>query len=192
MGTAQKLTAAEFLALPEGDATYELVEGQAVPKDPPMSPKRFHARVQPVLWQLLENWCTAPDCPKPGAAYTEWAVVLHRQGETWIPVPDILYISDQRLPVAPMTDEPCRAIPELVVEVLSPNQTFGDMAQKAVDYLQAGVDRVWVVDPTAKTITVFYPDRPPHTVRGSQPLQDERLPGLTVIPQELFAQARIP
>ncbi|MCS7293125.1 MAG: Uma2 family endonuclease [Gloeomargarita sp. SKYBB_i_bin120] len=190
--TQKKLTVAEFLALPEGDITYELVEGQAVPKDKPMSPKRFHARVQPVLWRIIEDWCTAPNCPKPGSAYTEWAVVLQHQGETWIPVPDIIYISEQRLPLADMTDEPCLVIPELVVEVLSPSQTFGDMAQKAVDYLEAGVNRVWIVDPAAKTITVFYPDRPPRTFRDTQSLSDELLPGLTVIPQEVFAQARIP
>jgi len=49
-----------------------------------------------------------------------------------------------------------------------------------------------VVDPQAKSITVFYPDAPPRTFTGSQAIQDDFLPGLKVIPQDVFAQARIP
>ncbi|MCS7031687.1 MAG: Uma2 family endonuclease [Gloeomargarita sp. SKYG116] len=187
--TQKKLTVAEFLALPEGDITYELVEGQAVPKDKPMSPQRFHASLQKRLLWLLETWCRTQE---KGDVYTELAIGLHRRGEPWFPVPDLTYVSFERWPEQWTTDGPCPVAPELVVEVLSPSQTFGDMAQKAVDYLEAGVNRVWIVDPAAKTITVFYPDRPPRTFRDTQSLSDELLPGLTVIPQEVFAQARIP
>lgn len=190
--SGQKLTPEQFLALPEGDIVYELVDGRAVSKNEPMSPKRFHARLQPVLWRILEDWCSSPECPKPGSAHTEWAVVLTRKAEPWIPVPDVTYISNERLPVEAMTDEPCFAIPELVIEILSAGQSFGAIAQKATDYLEAGIPRVWVVDPQAKSITVFYPDAPPRTFTGSQVIQDDFLPGLKVIPQDVFAQARIP
>ncbi len=37
-----QLTIKEFLALPEEDITYELVDGEAKPK---MSPKRFHPKL---------------------------------------------------------------------------------------------------------------------------------------------------
>jgi Uma2 family endonuclease len=86
-----------------------------------------------------------------------------------------------------MADEPCSAIPELVVEILSPEQSFGAALQKA-----AGIPRVWIVDPQAKSITVFYPDAPPKTFTGSQAIQEDFLPGLKVVPQDVFAQARIP
>ncbi len=190
--TEKKLTAAEFFALPEGDITYELVDGKAVPKDKPMSPQRFHSRLQPTLWRILEEWCSDPASPKLGSAYTEWAIVLTRKAEQWIPIPDITYISDERLPLEVMTDEPCLAIPELVIEIISPSQSFGEMSKKATDYLEAGIPRVWIVDAAAKSITVFYPDAPPHTFMGSQNIQDDLLPGLEVIPQDVFSQARIP
>lgn len=190
--TEKKLTVAEFLALPEGDITYELVDGKAVPKDKPMSLRRFHSRLQPILWRILEDWCSGPESPKPGSAYTEWAIVLTRQAEQWVPIPDITYISDQRLPTQAMTDEPCLAIPELVIEIISPGQSFGEISQKATDYLDAGIPRVWIVDTAAKSITVFYPDAPPRTFMGSQVLQDDLLPGLAIIPQDIFTQARIP
>ncbi|WP_277878045.1 Uma2 family endonuclease [Leptolyngbya sp. FACHB-261] len=49
-----------------------------------------------------------------------------------------------------MADEACPIAPELVIEIISPGQTFGEMTQKATDYLSAGVLRVWIVDPPFK------------------------------------------
>ncbi len=40
VGTGTQLTLQEFLALPQGDVTYEFVDGLAVPK---VSPKEFHS-----------------------------------------------------------------------------------------------------------------------------------------------------
>lgn len=182
-----KLTPEQFLALPEEDTTYELVNGQAVPKDLPMSPQRFHASLQKRLLFILDTWCQGK-----GDVYTELAVVLQRQDQDWLPVPDLLYVSFERWPAQLEEDGPCPVAPELVVEILSPGQSFGAVLQKAADYLEAGIPRVWVVDPQAKSITVFYPDAPPRTFTGSQAIQDEFLPGLKVVPQDVFAQARIP
>ncbi len=46
--TKTQLTLEEFLTLPEGegDITYELIDGQALPK---MSPKKFHSRLTRTL-----------------------------------------------------------------------------------------------------------------------------------------------
>ena len=38
-----------------------------------------------------------------------------------------------------LLDEACPVAPELVIEIISPGQTFGDLAEKSADYLQAGV-----------------------------------------------------
>lgn len=40
VNTGTQLTLEEFLALPDGDIYYELVDGQAIPK---VSPKYFHS-----------------------------------------------------------------------------------------------------------------------------------------------------
>ena len=64
--TIGKLTLQEFLALPEADVTYELIDGQAVPK---VSPKGFHAALQAASTTLIQTWCQAQ-----GRIYPEWAV----------------------------------------------------------------------------------------------------------------------
>ena len=106
-----QLTLAEFLALPEGDITYELINGEAVPK---MSPKRFHSRVTGVIYTLLSLWTQ-----NRGEVGIEWAVKLKRNGKDWIPVPDLLYISYSRLPQDNILDEACPIPPDLAIEIIN-------------------------------------------------------------------------
>ncbi|MEO1378396.1 MAG: Uma2 family endonuclease [Cyanobacteria bacterium J06635_10] len=182
--TPTQLTLEEFLSLPEGDITYELVDGEAIPK---MSPKRFHSRLTLALSQLLTTWAQSR-----GEVGIEWAVTLTRNGKPWVPVPDLLYISYNRLPQNDIVDEACPIPPDLAIEIISPNQTFGEISAKANDYLDAGVLRVWVIDARAKTVTVYYPDVPSRTKTGKDTLEDSLLQGLQITPQQIFQQAKIP
>lgn len=63
------------------------------------------------------------------------------------------YISHACLSADWILDQVCPAAPELVIEIISPGQAFGNLAEKATDYLQAGVARVWLVDTRSKSIT---------------------------------------
>jgi Uma2 family endonuclease len=179
-----EITLAEFLALPEGDITYELVNGELKPK---MAPKRFHSRVTGTIYTILSPWAK-----NRGEVGIEWAVTLKRRGRDWVPVPDLLYVSYSRLNSDVIEDEPCPIPPDLAIEIISPDQTFGEMSAKATDYLDAGVMRVWVVDSRAKTVTVFYPDARPQTKTGDDSLEDALFAGLQITPAQIFQQAGIP
>ncbi|MEG4860026.1 Uma2 family endonuclease [Microcoleus sp. K1-B6] len=184
--TKNQLTLEEFLTLPEGegDITYELIDEQAVPK---MSPKKFHSRLTRSLIKILEQWGE-----ERGEIGVEWAVRLTRLGRDWVPVPDLLYVSYQRLSPDWNQDEACPVAPELVIEIISPEQTFGQLAAKARDYLDAKVLRVWVVDSKARSITVFYPDAAPQTYMGDTLLTDPLFDGLEFTALQLFQMAKIP
>jgi Uma2 family endonuclease len=41
--------------------------------------------------------------------------------------------------------------PILVVEILSPDDTYSDTEERASDYLAMGVEAVWIVDPKTRT-----------------------------------------
>ena len=175
------LTLQEFLDIPEGDRPYELVDGCAVPK---MSPKFFHSRLQKTLLFLLNGWAE-----NRGRVEPEWAVVLKKNGVDWVPVPDLTYISFSRLSADWMLDEPCPVAPELTIEIISPGQSFGDLAEKAADYLKAGVSRVWIIDTKAKSITIFYLDALPQTIKGTTAISDDLFSELQLSPQQIFQQA---
>jgi Uma2 family endonuclease len=175
-----RITLEDFLASPASGTRCELIDGEIVPK---VAPKRFHSKTQRALLRLLEPWGE-----EKGEVGVEWAVQLTRNGQDWVPVPDVSFVYAERLP-DDLGDEACPVPVDLAVEIISANQTFGSMAEKAVDYIIAGVRRVWIVDPTAKTITVFKPDTLPITYRGNRSLEDEHLAGLTLTARQLFEAA---
>jgi Uma2 family endonuclease len=180
--TSRQMTLAEFLASPESDQNYEFIDGQVIRK---MSPKRFHASLQAELLIFLRTLFEGK-----GYVYPEWGIVLTRNDQDWCPVPDLTYISIERLP-SDVGNEMCPVPPELVIEIMSEGQTFKEFVAKAGDYLKAGILRVWVIDPMSRTFTVFYPDRPPETYQGDRLLTDELFPDLAVTAEQFFVKARI-
>jgi len=167
--------------MPTSQERYELIEGNIVAK---MSPQRFHSKTQRALLRYLEEWGESR-----GEVGIEWSVILQRRGKDWVPIPDLLFVSQERLPEN-LGDEPCPIPPDLAIEIISPGQTFGEMAEKAMDYLNAGVLRVWVVDPQAQSITVFAPNAMPITYRGDESLlTDTALPDLSLTAHALFTKA---
>jgi Uma2 family endonuclease len=180
--TSQRMTLAEFLASPESDQNYEFIDGRAIRK---MSPKRFHASLQAELLIFSRTLFQGK-----GFVYPEWGIVLTRNDQDWCPVPDLTYISIERLP-SDVGNEMCPVPPELVIEIMSEGQTFKEFVAKAGDYLKAGILRVWVIDPMNRTFTVFYPDRSPETYQGDRQLTDELFPDLAVTAEQFFVKAGI-
>lgn len=183
VGGGTKLTLEEFLALPEGDVTYEFVNGQVLPK---VSPKYFHSSLQQALLFTISAWCK-----NQGRVRSEWANILKRNGQDWSPVPDITYISYERLPVSWKRNEACPVVPELVIEIISPGQTIKDFEDKAKDYFDTGVLRVWIVDPEAISISVFYPDSSSQLYTNTKPVLDTLLPGLELTARQVFEEAEL-
>ncbi len=182
----QQLTLEEFFNLPpgEGDITYELVDGKAIPK---ISPKFFHAKLTRAFLFLIDAWCE-----EKGEVCPELAIKLTRNGRDWVPTPDLLYISYQRLPDDWNENEACPIAPDLAIEIISPGQTFGQMAGKARDYLNTGVLRVWVVDIEDRSITIFYPDEALKIYRGDEVITDSLFEGLEFSVEAVFKKAKIP
>lgn len=177
---APPITLHEFLNSPHTQARCELVDGAIAAK---MSPKRFHSKTQRALLYLLDAWGD-----ELGEVGVEWAIVLERNGQPWVPVPDLLFVFRDRLPEN-LGDEACPVPPDLAIEIVSPNQNFGDVVDKATSYLKAGVACVWIVDPQAKTIVVFNPDASPVTYRGDRAIEGDRFPQLQLTPNQIFEKA---
>jgi Uma2 family endonuclease len=73
------------------------------------------------------------------------------------------------------------AVPALVVEVVSPNETAYDLAEKVADFRAAGTPLVWVIDPPRRQATVYRADGTLALVTDPAELSGEDvLPGLVV------------
>ena len=180
--TRAQMTAEEFFNSPLSGDRCELIDGEAVAK---VAPKRVHASLQKALMKLLDPWAE-----ERGDFFPEWSIVLTRQGRDWVPVPDLTYVSFERLQDVD-DDGPCPIPADLAIEIISPGQTFGELAEKAGDYIAAGVLRVWVVDGKAQTITVFAPNSVPVTYRGERSITDDLFPELELTVAAVFIEAKI-
>ena len=47
------------------------------------------------------------------------------------------------------------AAPDLAIEIVSPTDKQYDVTEKAFAYLKAGTQRVWVIEPVAKTVMIY-------------------------------------
>ena len=69
--------------------------------------------------------------------------------------PDVAFLSRERLPQGTFPREVYPSIaPNLVVEVLSPGNTKAEMARKRLEYFLSGVELMWIVDCTNRTVAV--------------------------------------
>ena len=92
---------------------------------------------------------------KIGKTYAaETGIYIQRNPDT-IRAPDAMFISNERVAQIGDPTKFLDVAPELVVEVLSPNDTWTEVETKVAEYLTAGVQLVWVIDPTPKTITIY-------------------------------------
>jgi len=79
--------------------------------------------------------------------------------------------------------------PDLVVEVISPDDRAANVNQKTREWLDAGVQLVWVIDPEARTVFAYHRDRPATAdiVREADTLTGGPvLPGFALAAAELF------
>ncbi len=78
--------------------------------------------------------------------------------------------------------------PDLVAEVVSPNDRMTEIQDKVTDYLAAGVRLVWVVDPKIETVTVYQSLKQVKVLVAEDVLEGEGvLPGFKLALKKLFS-----
>jgi Uma2 family endonuclease len=164
-------TPEDLLRLPDG-AHYELVGGELRERRMGFLASLVVNKVARLLGEFVERhglgWTPASEC---GYRCFPWAPDQVRR-------PDASYLSRARLSPSDLEDVGFQALcPDLAVEVVSTNDLFKEVAQKAEEYLRAGVRLVWVVEPTLRVVYVYRPDGTVSILR-----EHERLTGETVLP----------
>jgi Uma2 family endonuclease len=188
MSTAEKLlTAEEFAALPEpeGGGQMELVRGRVVVAPPPYT---GHGRRSYRIGRRLDAFVEPHQL---GVVIVEGGYLLARDPDI-VRAPDAAFLAADRVPAGGVPDtEYIRGAPTLAVEVVSPNDRDVDVAEKVAEYLAAGGERVWVVRPQQRTVTVHRPNGDAHTYGAVDTLTSDdagfAVPGFSVTVAELFS-----
>ena len=169
MTTAQKLmTAEEFAELPTpNDERLELVRGIVLMAPPPTA---GHGRRAYKVATFLEAFV---ETHRLGLVSGEGGFRLARDPDT-VRAPDAAWISFARLgrPDFPEDDYP-EAAPNLAAEVVSTHDRELDIDGKVAEWLSAGCERVWVVRPRQKTVTVHRPNGDSHRYTAADVLTSD-------------------
>ncbi len=183
MTTAKKLlTAADLLAMPDDGKRYQLIRGELI-EMPPTSHE--HGRVTERFGRRIGNFVEESDLGHGIAAET--GVNIEHDPDTTL-APDYGFISYERLAELPPPRGYAEVVPDLVLEVVSPNDRQPEIDAKTQMWLDAGVRLVLVAYPVAQEVYAHHDDGT--VVRygiGDMLIGDPVLPGFSCLVADIFA-----
>jgi Uma2 family endonuclease len=150
MATVEALmTAEEFGQRPDSGHPEELVQGKVVEMTPP---DRRHGYVCYKACRILGSWVDEHDLGR--VLSNDSGVITERDPDT-VRGADVAYYSYARLSREPLSSGYGPEVPELVVEVRSTHDRWRNVLEKVIEYLDAGVLVVVVLDPESRSAHVY-------------------------------------
>jgi Uma2 family endonuclease len=146
------LTAEEFAKLPDPGYPTELVQGRIVEMP---SPGFEHGEICSQIAYLINAHVKEQGV---GRTLTNDSGVITERGPDSVRGPDVSYYSYQRVPRGTKIRGYADVPPEIVFEVLSPDDRGSKVLAKVAQYLEAGVLLVCVVNPRKTSAHLYRPD----------------------------------
>ena len=183
--TARLVTLEEFAALPEFPR-YELVKGVLVEK---MYASREHELTVIRTGSRMNIHVEEHDL---GEVYgSNRPFVTGPESPASSRLPDVSFVSNERLNQPELFGALVDGAPDLAVEVLSPGNTAREIAQKVAEYLAAGGKAVWVFDHIERMLTVHRPGAAPLVLTDGDTVDGEDyLPGFTCAVADMLPRLR--
>jgi Uma2 family endonuclease len=174
------MTADELLVLELPGKSTELVRGILVVREPPST---YHGRVQSTLNVLVGSYVRSHQL---GAVFGQDTGFKIQSDPDTVRAPDLAFVHRDRVGQIARRGYAALA-PDLVAEILSPDDRPGEVLAKVGGWLDAGVVLVWVIDPDRRTAHVYRSDGSVTTVAANGDLDGENvLPGFSCRLTELF------
>lgn len=156
--TTGLMTVEEFLQLPEtGPFYYELRHGELVQVT---RPKKKHDVIQQRVTRFLERHAGE-------SFWVRYEMAFRALPEYELRVADVGVVTMVRWDATDENDN-LRGAPDLVVEILSPSNTFVEIGDKERLCLENGCQEFWIVDPMHRQVKVSTPDGITRTYRAGQ------------------------
>jgi Uma2 family endonuclease len=165
--TEKRYTPQDLLVMPDGEH-YELVDGRLVERK--MS--TWSSYVACVIAHLLNSFCRERGLGWVFPEGTSFQCFPAHPGR--VRKPDVSFIRAQRLSLTQATAQGhCPVVPDLAVEVTSPNDTAYEIDEKVREFLDAGVQLIWVVNPEQRTVAIHRASGPGAILREHDEVSGE-------------------
>jgi Uma2 family endonuclease len=170
------------MAMPEDGNRYELIRGKLV--STPMSSYES-SEIAMTIGSTLRAYASPHKLGRVAGA--DGAFILQRSPYT-VRIPDVSFVRMDRLPPPEQRRQFLELAPDLAVEVVSPSDSANEVQEKVREYLDFGVQLIWVVHPIQRTVTVYTADRNARVLYEDEVLDGaEVLPGFAMTVAEIFA-----
>ena len=157
-------TDVERISLP-GKVT-ELVRGQLVVREPPGT---RHGAVAATLAYLLSDFVRRRGLGTVFAQDTGFKIA---SDPDTVRAPDVAFVARERAARIPSRGY-AEMTPDLLAEILSPDDRPAEVLAKVADWLAAGTRLVWVVDPERREVRVHRQDGSLSVLREHEALDGE-------------------
>lgn len=161
MVTTSSMTAEEFAQLHDDYWRFELIRGEVLRMSPAGG---RHGRLTSAIVGPLINH-------GDGIVYLADTGYLLARDPDVVLAPDAAFVRDERIPTGDAEIGFLELAPDIVLEVISPNDRASDVMAKVSEYLRAGVELLWVVDPERRTLTVYRPNMRPAILTDGDELE---------------------
>lgn len=151
VSTSRALSAADVERISLPGKQFELVRGQLVVREPPGT---RHGVISANLGALLTAFVRRHDLGVVCAQDTGFKIA---SDPDTVRAPDVAFVAAanvHRIPRRGYAD----VAPDLVAEILSPDDRPGEVLAKVADWLEAGTALVWLIDPERLTAHVYRRD----------------------------------
>jgi Uma2 family endonuclease len=185
METAERerlLTLAEYEQLAKYGHRTELVRGKLIPMNPPFP---YHGFVCGRVVLIIAGFVETNQ--RGQVMSNDSGVVTERMPDT-VRGADFAFYSYQKVPKGSLKPRGyLLVVPDLIVEVKSPDDVWSEILAKVAEYHKAGVAVVCVLDPERLTATVYRPNEPEEILTAEDNLSfPQVLPGFSVRVQRFF------
>jgi Uma2 family endonuclease len=180
MSATRLMTADDLLQLPDDGLRHELVAGELIDMTPTFYDHSF------IVGEIFRQIIVRTGGKLPGNLTVESSFLIERNPDT-VRVPDVAFVTEARIRGCGIPHAFFPGPPDLAVEVISPSERRAEIDAKVADYLRAGTQMVWVVEPATRTVTVYTPSSSPRRLSATDMLDAGLLiPGLALPINELF------
>jgi Uma2 family endonuclease len=179
--TPSAVTAAELERISLPGKVVELVRGRLVVREPPGT---RHGAIAANLAYYVADYVRRHGL---GTVFAQDTGFKIQSDPDTVRAPDVAFVALERADRIPARGYAALA-PDLLAEVLSPDDRPGEVLAKVADWLSAGVRLVWVVDPERLEARIYRPDGS-LTVLGEHDALDgeDVLPGFTCPVMQILA-----
>jgi Uma2 family endonuclease len=141
-----------------------------------------HGVVAARLAQFLGQFVDAHDLGLVFGAETGFTI--ERDPDT-VRAPDASFVRKERV-TGGLKRGFFEGVPDMAAEVLSPEDSKREVAEKVNMWLANGCKSCWIADPQRKTVVVQYPDGRRTMFQEADTLVDDTLPGFTLPLAKVF------